>query len=287
MMPPMSERDASDSDIPIWVLDTVTKPKLDHRNSVLIAASHGGIYAGYLAARAHARGVILNDAGIGKDQAGIGSLAYLDELGVPAATIAHISARIGDGEDMVRRGTISYVNDAAVALDCRVGEPALSCAEKMRAAATFDDDLRPYEEARFGIRAQPGEPEVWGLDSISLLQPEDQVRIVVAASHGGVLAANRAEGVALSYPVVAAVFNDAGVGADQAGISRLAAMDRTGLVGATVDCMSAWIGNARSTWESGVISHVNEGAAAFGAVPGWTCQDFVYCIIDEMSRHGG
>ncbi len=55
--------------------DTVTKPDGRHRDAVLIGGSHGGIYAGYCAAKAGVRAVILNDAGVGKDRAGIGSLA--------------------------------------------------------------------------------------------------------------------------------------------------------------------------------------------------------------------
>ena len=46
----MAERNASDNDIPIWILDTVTKPKPEHEGAVILAGSHGGIYAGYLAA---------------------------------------------------------------------------------------------------------------------------------------------------------------------------------------------------------------------------------------------
>jgi len=43
--------------------------------------------------------VILNDAGVGRDRAGIGGLALLDTIGMSAATLSHRSARIGDGDD--------------------------------------------------------------------------------------------------------------------------------------------------------------------------------------------
>ena len=74
----------------------------DARGRAAIAASHGGVYAAYLAAKAGIKAVILCDAGVGRERAGIGGLDYLDRLGVPAAAIGHRSARIGDGADCAR-----------------------------------------------------------------------------------------------------------------------------------------------------------------------------------------
>ena len=45
-----------------------------------MAASHGGVYAAYLAAVSKVRGVILNDAGLGLDRAGIGGLDLAQKL---------------------------------------------------------------------------------------------------------------------------------------------------------------------------------------------------------------
>ncbi len=75
--------------------------------------------------------------------------------------------------------------------------------------------------------------------------------------------------------VFAALFNDAGVGADNAGISRLPALGARRIAAATVDAWSARIGDARSTYEEGVLSHVNETAARIGAKVGMTARAFV------------
>src|SRR3979490_1973886 len=83
------------------------------RGRAAIAASHGGEYAAYCAAKAGVKAVILCDVGVGRERAGVGGLAYLARLGVAAASIGHHSARIGDGEDCFARGIISYVNNAA------------------------------------------------------------------------------------------------------------------------------------------------------------------------------
>ena len=95
------------------VLDSVTVFPADARGRAALAASHGGVYAAYLAAKAGVKAVILCDAGVGRERAGIGGLDYLAALGVAAATIGHRSARIGDGTDCFTRGLISHVNSRA------------------------------------------------------------------------------------------------------------------------------------------------------------------------------
>src|ERR1700704_168931 len=113
------------SPAPIVVADSITRvDDAAAHGAVVVNASHGGIYAAYLAARLKAAAAIFNDAGVGRDRAGIAGLDYLQDLGVPAATIGHDTARIGDGADMMARGVITYANALAAALGGRV---RLSC----------------------------------------------------------------------------------------------------------------------------------------------------------------
>ena len=63
-----------------------------------------------------------NDAGVGKDAAGIAALAMLQERGVAAGTVAHASARIGDARDCWEHGVLSHLNAHARALGLKVGE---------------------------------------------------------------------------------------------------------------------------------------------------------------------
>jgi len=85
------------SPAPVVVADSITRvAEAEARGAVIVNASHGGIYAAYLAAKLGAAAAIFNDAGVGRDRAGIAGLDYLQELGIAAATIGHDTARIGE-----------------------------------------------------------------------------------------------------------------------------------------------------------------------------------------------
>jgi hypothetical protein len=263
------------TDSQILIVDTVTKLGAEAAGSVVIAASHGGVYAGFEAARAGVRGVILHDAGVGLEGAGIGSLDYLENLGIAAATIDYQSAVIGNGESFAKDGIISFVNDTAAALGCAPGQAAMACAEAMRDAPVNSGDVPVYEEARFVIGDSADGPIVRGCDSVSLVRAEDEGAIVITASHGELLATSPTWG---NRPKVrAAVFNDAGSNS----VTRLPDLDTRDIPAATVTTASARIGDARSTYQNGVLSHVNETAAALGARPGMTTIAFVDLIIEK------
>jgi hypothetical protein len=80
---------------PIVIADSITRIGSEAAGSVVVNASHGGIYAAYLAAKLRTAAAIFNDAAVGRDSAGIGGLDYLQQLGIAAATVGHDTARIG------------------------------------------------------------------------------------------------------------------------------------------------------------------------------------------------
>jgi hypothetical protein len=271
----------AESDIPgVRVADTITKMSSDDKGLVIVAASHGGVYPGYLTAAGRCRGVILNDAGLGLDRAGIGSLDYLDRLGIAAATVGHKTARIGDGSDMFANGRITFVNAAAEKLGCRVGQTAAEAARLMTKAPIPEGPVPEHREDRFLLRDGP--VPVWGIDSNSLVRPDDAGTVVVTGSHGGILG-SRPE-TAIRVDALAAVYHDAGIGKDKAGISRLPALDPRGIAAATVDGTTARIGDARSVWASGRISHVNATATAWGAKVGMTVPEFADVATAHTSK---
>lgn len=107
------------------------------------------------------------------------------------------------------------------------------------------------------------------IDSAACITAAMAGGVVVTGSHGG----DSAAGFALAARPFLAVFNDAGGGLDDAGISGLCALQESGIAAATVSHTSARIGHASSTWNEGVINHVNERAAALGLSPGQLCRE--------------
>src|SRR6266700_2152979 len=95
-------------------------------------------------------------------------------------------------------------------------------------------------------------------------------------SHGGLLGGR--PDTALKVYALAALFNDAGIGVDEAGVTRLPALEARGIAAGTVAAASARIGDARSTYEDGVLTRVNLRAAAFGIAPGMSAREFVAII---------
>lgn len=235
---------------------TVTTLPPDAAGAVLVTGSHGGLYAGMLAARAQPRAVIFHDAGIGLAQAGIASLAILARCGIPAAAVSHMSARIGDTDDMLARGVISRMNQPADALGVTRAMPAGQAAQLLLAAPIRQAEFPAIAEAR------SVDGNLVLIDSASLILPEDEGKIIVTGSHGGLIGGNPA--LALRAPGFAAAFNDAGIGIDQAGTARLPALEARGIAAITVAASTARIGEARSTL-TGTISAANPTATRLGA----------------------
>ena len=256
---------------PIVIADSITRVGPEAAGAVVVNASHGGVYAAYLAVKLHAAAAIFNDAGIGRDRAGIGGLDYLEEFGIAAATVGHDTARIGDGADMLASGMITHANGPAASLGVSPGQSCRDTAALLQQAQPTHRAPPEALEAAFLLIAEA--PPVWALDSASLVLPEHKDAIVITGSHGGLLGA-RPE-TALKYDVLGALYNDAGIGKDAAGTSRLPALDARGIAAATVSAASARIGDARSTYEDGIISRVNDRAAALGLREGISARAFV------------
>jgi len=105
------------------LLDSVTETTAAHADAVVVTGSHGGASVVRYARAAPARLFVFNDAGIGKDRAGIAALDALDADGIAAAAVAHDSARIGEAGDTWAHGRLSAVNAAGARLGLRVGLP--------------------------------------------------------------------------------------------------------------------------------------------------------------------
>lgn len=266
------------------VVDSVTHLTPAHHGAVVYAASHGGAYAAAYAAAKGVAAIILNDAGIGRERAGVAGLDLLADLGVPGAALAHTSARIGDGNDGVARGILSTVNAPAASLGLAIG---MSCREALAhlAAAQLAPAPKPpaADEARHEIiSAVHAGAKVIVMDSASLVTPSDAGAVVVTASHGGLLGGKPE--TAIKVPVFSSVYNDADRGIDDAGICRLPALEARGIAGACVSAFSARIGNGLSTYQDGYISALNATALRHGGKIGQSTAEFCDLMLTAARR---
>ena len=128
----------------------------------------------YLTLKAHPRAVIHNDAGVGKDEAGIAVIAMAEALGVAAATASHASCRIGDAADMMARGAVSHANAPAVALGVarRHALPRGGPTAPRRARPAI---ATPSPAAKRGACSSSPDwrRRIVLIDSASLIRPED------------------------------------------------------------------------------------------------------------------
>jgi uncharacterized protein YunC (DUF1805 family) len=272
------------SDSAAMVRDSVTELDAGARGRVVLAPSHAGRYAAWLAAKCGVSAVILSDAGIGLHRAGVAGLDLLAALGVPAAAVDVWSARIADGQDCLSRGILSTVNAAAAALGVTPGMAVREALARLGAASLPPSPMpAPIAEARSVIAgASTHGVRVLALDSTSLVTAEDAGHIVVTGSHGGLLG-GRPE-TAVKHPVFAAFYNDAGIGIDEAGTSRLPALAARGIAGATVSSMSAEIGDAMSTFRTGIVSAVNDIALRHGAEIGQPARELVLRLVAARQK---
>lgn len=112
------------------------------------------------------------------------------------------------------------------------------------------------------------------IDSITELQPADAGCIALSGSHGGLSSAR----YAIAVRPWLSVFNDAGVGRQDAGIAGLDALQSAGLAALTVSHTSACIGQAASTLRDGIVSHCNPQALALGFETGKPLADQLHTI---------
>ena len=100
----------------VLLLDSITELAEDDAGQIVVSGSHGGRSAGEYAMRWPLALCCFNDAGVGKDRAGIVALDMLASRGTPAVAYGHMSARIGDARDAWEHGVVTHANAPAAVL---------------------------------------------------------------------------------------------------------------------------------------------------------------------------
>ena len=107
---------------PLRVVDSITELGPADQGCVAVSGSHGGLSSARYALAARPWLTVFNDAGVGRDGAGIAALDCLQQQGLAACTVAHMSACIGQADSTWRHGVVSHANEAALALGLRTGQ---------------------------------------------------------------------------------------------------------------------------------------------------------------------
>ena len=123
MKPTQSTTDVlfMDGDMKTVLMDSVSYITDDNRGDIIISGSHGGTSSARYAIEAPAGAVFFNDAGVGKNSAGIKGLDQLAEKNIIAIAVRHTSAEIANAVDTYRSGIVSHVNRPAQQAGIRPG----------------------------------------------------------------------------------------------------------------------------------------------------------------------
>lgn len=105
----------------VILMDSTGYADASDTGHIIVAGSHGGLAVKY-GGEVRIAAIFLNDAGPGKENAGIAAFSVFDSLAIPAVAYSYMSARIGDVEDAWANGVTSFINQHASAMGFVVGE---------------------------------------------------------------------------------------------------------------------------------------------------------------------
>jgi uncharacterized protein YunC (DUF1805 family) len=271
----------------VVLLDSLGDLQPSNTSPILVCGSHCGGSQG-LAQQVYncnVRAAFLNNAGVGKNQAGIRGLAHYEAQGILACAVYHHSAQIGIAADTWETGTISHTNKHAQAAGIQTGHSvqqaifillnnnqhswaSLPVTPKSNTLAAIKKEETKASDSAQNIKqctqvqlqGLAGTVQVTVTDSITFLNASHAGHIVVCGSHGGVSAGKYAQ----KNQVQAVFFNDAGLGKNNAGINSMDSLSAAGVVVCMVDCNSAEIFNGQDMLNNGIISVCNALAKTKG-----------------------
>lgn len=260
----------------VILLDSLGDLQPDNVSPVLVCASHcgdNGTFARKLK-NCHVKAVFLNNAGIGKNQAGISGLVHYEAENILACAVDCNSAEIGVARDTWKSGIISHTNNLAEKSGIRIGDSVQEAVTKIinliglpssiqinkhsESAVNEKQESSSKVDLQKQIQIQIEGVSITVTDSITFLNEKNAGDIVVCGSHGGVSAGHYAQ----KHSLKAVFFNDAGIGKNNAGIKGLDGLNDAGIIACTVDCMSAEIFNGQDTLDNGIITVCNQLAKA-------------------------
>ena len=265
----------------ILVMDSLgyVDERVDVRD-VVVGGSHGAPCATQLVVDARPRGLICHDAGIGLGEGGVAGLKLLDDYLIPGAAVSGMSARISDGLDMYRNGTISRFNRAAARLGVEAGMPT------SEAASLMLNGRPPFRqpERRQVLVHESELGRVFALDTVKYADARIEGSVLCMGSHSARSMPKYLDDVGVALAGV--ITNDVGRAKDDSGIAGLWTLDEVKIPAAVVSCDTARVGDAQSTYHAGVVSACNGTAAALGVVVGQRATEAAAKMLAARRRLG-
>lgn len=236
---------------------------IDPLRDVVVHGAYLAVPVGVQLLRRGFRGFLGVDAGIGRNEAGVGALRLADEFAVPAAAVSVYSCDMCDGGSVWRDGVVSRANAPAQALGVQPGQGTEQAAVLMLRAPmgqprTVDAALPDRD---FSLQTGAG-GGVFGCWSMSLVRgersrdvfcvgtPVDTTMTVYVYRHG-----LRPRGI---------IGSDGGFGRHQMAVAGLHILEKMGIACAAVSHLSADLGDPRSIYRDGLISLMNRQARQAG-----------------------
>lgn len=263
-------REIDRSDVPI-----------DPARDVVVHAAYLAVAVGTQLLRRGFRGFLGVDAGIGRNEAGIGALPLADQFGVPAAAVSVYSCDMCDGASVWADGVISRANQTALALGVQPGQGTAQAGAAMLRA--------PRGQPREVHATLPDQdfllkPHVFGCWSMSLVHgarvadvfcvgtPVDTTMTVYVHRHG-----IRPAGI---------IGSDGGFGRHGMAVAGLSILERMGIACAAVSHLSADLGDPRSIYQDGQVTLVNAPASQAGIVVGMACTEAAERLLAARTPGG-
>ena len=277
----------------VLLLDSLGDLNADNASPILVCASHcgdNGTFARKLKI-CRVKAVFLNNAGIGKNQAGISGLPHYAAEGILACAVNHNSAEIGIARDTWESGIISHTNTLAGEAGIQPGESVQEAVARIikiidktsliqkNTNSESTNNKKEENSNKVDLKKQT-QTQMDGVsitvtDSITFLNESNAGDIVVCGSHGGVSAGHYAQ----KHHLKAVFFNDAGIGKNNAGIKSLESLSEAGILACTVDCMSAEIFNGQDILDNGIITVCNQLAKTRNIKEKMTVKEAIKYIV--------
>ena len=273
----------------IVLLDSLGDLQPGNTSPILVCGSHcgGNRDLARHVKNCHVKAVFLNNAGVGKNKAGIRGLTHYEAEHMLACAVDHNSAEIGISRDTWESGIISHTSTQAEAVGIQIGYSVQEAIAKIiniidltsstQKNKHFESHIDEKEEKsskvdlKKQIQTLIDGVSITVTDSITFLNEKNAGDIVVCGSHGGISAGHYAQ----KHHVKAVFFNDAGIGKNHAGVKSLESLNDAGILACTVDCMSAEIFNGQDVLDNGIITVCNQLAMNRNIKGGMTVKEAI------------